>query len=340
MFSFVLKSSVFIFSPSPPRQADFHWCCLLVSLALRCGDVSVGKRGGGATRSNGAGCISAPPIKWSNARSYKIKKAVRWNECGAYLRPRMLRRKRSLSSGHLFGKRIRHKRFPSFLSVPPPFSWCAGKLIYETAWRSGVHADENTITQKPSNQTQKSIEERDFFFNYYYLLLWIGAFVQLPCNAQHHNFKEESWYHQKRKWRVIRVKRVLSCYMLRHILCTRTVSSHEPIVLTLLSDVGGAASFAARVSMLCSTSGKNTKHASPEACSNGYAHKFSIVLAQKLKCNNNTALTKKPFLLLLPILHTPYWCVSCTSCTHICRITIVVFQVPKRFPFSILLRYH
>lgn len=53
--------------------------------------------------------------------------------------------------------------FPPSPSVPPPFSWCAGKLIYETAWRSGVHADENTVTQKPSNQTQKSIEEKDFF---------------------------------------------------------------------------------------------------------------------------------------------------------------------------------
>lgn len=53
--------------------------------------------------------------------------------------------------------------FPLFLSVPPPFSLCAGKLIYETAWRSGVRADENTITQKTSNQTQKS--RKMVFFN-------------------------------------------------------------------------------------------------------------------------------------------------------------------------------
>ena len=37
---------------------------------------------------------------------------------------------------------IRHNRFPSFfLSAPPPFSLCAGNLIYEPAWRLDFPTD-------------------------------------------------------------------------------------------------------------------------------------------------------------------------------------------------------
>lgn len=101
--------------------------------------VSVGKGGGGAARSNDAGCISAPPIAH---HLIKIKPHNMTTLSFNHTSPNLDVRTRS---GHLLilVKLNRHNRFSLFLSVPPPFSLCAGKLIYEPAWRLDILTDAN-----------------------------------------------------------------------------------------------------------------------------------------------------------------------------------------------------
>lgn len=117
---------------------SFHWCCLFLSLSIPpslpfslCDGVCGQKEEEGATRSNDAGCISAPPNQMIDHLIKILKTHKRLElylsnlDAGA--------RSRLMSSDHFGGKRFRHNHFPSFFfcQCHRPFHCAPGKLIYE-----------------------------------------------------------------------------------------------------------------------------------------------------------------------------------------------------------------
>lgn len=99
------------------------------------------KRGGGATRSNDAGCISAPPIAH---HLLHIKPHNMTTLPFNHTSPNLHVRTWSDQSHLLILREINSTQsFSLFLSVPPPFSLCAGKLIYEPAWLLDFLTDAN-----------------------------------------------------------------------------------------------------------------------------------------------------------------------------------------------------
>lgn len=115
---------------SPPMKADFHRCSLSLSLSLRCGDVSVGNRGGGAARSNSAGCFSAPSIK--NTEQFLLKSRGQQSKllCSlvTVMAPYTEHSTNNSISSSISVKRIRVSCFPFYCQCHRPFHCALGLL--------------------------------------------------------------------------------------------------------------------------------------------------------------------------------------------------------------------